>query len=333
MLPKVSVILPAFQAAATLPRAIESILGQDFPHFELIVVDDGSTDDTAACAARYARQDARLRLLRRPHQGLVASLNEGISLARAPLIARMDADDYAFPSRLGKQVALLKTQPDLGLVSCQVAHGSEGEEQQGYAKHVAWLNSLVEPEEISLSRFIDAPVAHPSVMFRTEWVNKAGGYRETEGPEDFELWLRWLEAGIRMAKIPEVLLRWHDTPGRLSRTHPAYRPEAFARVRAPYLLHWLQRNNPHPHLAVWGSGRKTRKQARFLFQQGLHPQAFIDLKAGANIGEIPVWDYRSLKDRKDIFILSLVNNRGARDEIRDYLQKLGRIEGKDFLIA
>src|SRR5207247_9233486 len=127
--------------------------------------------------------------------------------------------------------------------------------------HVDWSNTLLSHQEISLARFVESPVVHPSVMFRRELIDRLGGYAEGQFPEDYELWLRWLEAGVRFEKLPEALLRWRDRDARLSRSDPRYDSEAFYRMKAIYLARWLAANNRHhPKIVVCGAGRLTRRR-------------------------------------------------------------------------
>lgn len=239
--PTVSVLLPVRNAAGTIARAVAGVRAQTRTDWELVAVDDGSTDGTRELLRRAAAEDARIRLLEQPPLGLVAVLNAGLAVARGRFIARLDADDECHPGRLAAQAACLEAEPEVGLVSCWVGFGGDRTANAGYALHVDWLNALVTPEQIVLNRFVESPLAHPSVMFRRELVERHGGYRDGDFPEDYELWLRWLEAGVRMAKVPRELLTWHDAPGRLSRTDPRYDPEAFFRVKAGYIAKELAR--------------------------------------------------------------------------------------------
>jgi glycosyltransferase involved in cell wall biosynthesis len=220
--------MAARDAAATVARAVESIRGQTFRDWELLAIDDGSTDGTREILQTLARADPRVRVLARARGGLVAALEAGLGAARGEFIARMDADDESHPERFAAQVALLRAQPELGLVGCLVKFGGDRAASAGYALHVDWVNSLVTPEQIALNRFVELPVANPSAMFRRELVARHGGYRDGDFPEDYELCLRWLDAGVRMAKVPRTLLTWHDAPTRLSRTNARYAPEKFS---------------------------------------------------------------------------------------------------------
>lgn len=333
MQPHVSIILPIFNAAKTLERSLNSIQVQSLQNWELIAIDDGSTDESLHVLKRYAQRDSRIVILEKPHSGIVDALNLGISKAQAPYLARMDADDHMRPSRIEKQVKWLDEHPRTGLVSCLVAHqGTEA--QQGYAHHVHWANSLQSHHDIQLNRFVDSPLPHPSVMFRKACVEKAGSYQKGNFPEDYELWLRWLEAGIIMEKVPEVLLDWYDSPSRLSRTHGMYSDEAFSQTKAPYLMHWLKQHNPyHPEVYVWGAGRKSRKRLEHLQKMGLLVKAFFDIKFAGRQLESPVFDYQDIRTMERIFVLSIVNSRGGRENIKAYLETIGFSEGKSFILT
>ncbi len=334
MLPKVSVLLPIYNASNCLHIAVESILEQTLTDFELILINDGSTDGSPQIMAHYAKQDDRIILISTPHQGIAHALNRGLEIAQAPFVARMDADDFSYATRLEKQYKMLENDPSLGLVGCLVNYGGEIDTQAGYARYVDWINGLVTWQDISLNRFIESPIAHPSVMFRASCVREFGGYKTSAVPEDYELWLRWMDRGIKMAKVPEVLFQWNDPPGRLSRIHPNYKDVAFASVKAEYLHRWLAKKNPyHPQIMIWGAGRKSRRRSDLLLAHGCEVTAYIDLKAAPPIHGIPVFPYTALPELAPGFLVSFVNNRGARDEIAVYLQKVGWKAGKDYLLC
>lgn len=352
--PRVSVLLPAFNALATLPRAVASIREQTFPDWELLVVDDGSTDGTAGWLRAKAAREPRLKVISQPHGGIVAALNHGLATARGEFIARMDADDESLPERLAEQMSLLDSQPTVGVVGSLVKFAGDRAASQGYALHVDWLNSVVTPEQISLNRFVESPFAHPSVMFRRELVARHGGYREGDFPEDYELWLRWLEAGVRMAKVPRVLLCWHDPPARLSRTDPRYNVESFYKLKAEYLARWLvaadvtRRTDfsgapvvppahvvgyDHP-LLVWGAGRLTRKRVKLLEAHGIPITAYVDIDPN-KLGRSRAGHFVLAPEQipPGAFVLGYVAKRGAREDCRTRLTQRGLVEGRDFLFA
>lgn len=355
-MPLVSVLLPVRNAALVVPRAIESIQAQTWTDWELVVVDDGSTDGTGERLRALAQADARLRIFSRPAGGIVEALNAGLAEASGEFVARMDADDESHPDRLGEQVAFLRAAENraIGLASCLVAFGGDRTTSAGYALHVDWINSLVTPEAIALNRFVEAPLAHPSVMFRREVIARHGGYRAGDFPEDYELWLRWMDAGVRMAKVPRVLLTWHDSAGRLSRTDMRYEPKAFFRMKAEWIARWLAAERVSVSrleggdretltrsatpIFVWGAGRPTRKRAEELEQFGARIAGYIDVdvkKATRAIGGTgrPVITPAELPPAGAIFVLGYVTSRGARELIRAELRARDYAEGRDFLMC
>jgi glycosyltransferase involved in cell wall biosynthesis len=335
--PQISVVLPAFNAAATLPRAVASVRRQTYTDWELIVVDDGSTDSTPELLRDLALEEPRLRVVTTAHRGIAAALNTGLGEARAEVIARMDADDEAHGERFKEQLSLLQQHRGLGLVSSLVEFGGDRSKAAGYALHVDWMNGLVTPEQIAMNRFVESPFAHPSVMFRRELVERHGGYRQGDFPEDYELWLRWLDAGVVMAKAPRVLLIWHDAASRLSRTDARYETEAFYRCKAAFLARWLRRQGAlSRRILVWGAGRPTRQRAEHLSSHGVTIAGYIDIdprKKGRRLAGREVIGPEDLSGREEVFVLGYVAKRGARDLARAALRSRGFAEGRDFIMA
>lgn len=335
--PAVSVVMPVRDAAATLPAALDSLLAQTMDDWELLAVDDGSRDASPGVLAAYARRDVRIRVLSGPARGIVAALNSGLDLARGALVARMDADDLSLPERLARQREHLERHPAIGVVACRVRHGGDPASQAGYARHVAWTNALLAHEQIAAARFVESPLAHPSVMFRRELVTRLGGYVEGDVPEDYELWLRWLEAGVRFEKLAEPLLVWNDPPDRLSRRDGRYAPEAFSRLRARYLARWLAAHNPrHPSILLWGAGRATRRRARDLEALGPRIAAYVDIdprKVGRRIAGRPVLAPAGLPRPGACLVVSYVGVPEAREAIEAELLARGYRPMVDYVLA
>jgi len=332
----VSVLMPVYQAAATLPAALHSLAQQSHGHFTCIAVDDGSTDGSRDILEQQAREDERFQVLGIPHAGICTALNTGLQAIRSPAIARMDADDIARPHRLERQLERLQD-PAIGLVGCRVAFGGDAACQGGYARYVDWTNGLLTPEAIARNRFVESPLPHPSVLFRRSLIEQYGGYREGDFPEDYDCWLRWLEAGIRMVKVDEELLTWNDPPDRLSRVDPRYRPAAFYAHKAGYLAQWLKRNNAHhPAVYIWGSGRTTRQRTEHLRTHGIEFRAYVDIdpaKIGKTIKGIPVIAPEELPPPGAAFVIPYVGTRGARAKTEAWLRARGYQAGLHWISA
>jgi len=206
--PALSVVMSVYNGKRFLSAAIRSVLGQTFTDFEFIIIDDGSTDGSGELLEKIAASDQRIRLVRRENKGLIASLNEGCGMARAPLIARMDGDDLCRTHRFQTQVDYLARHPECVVLSCRVLYVDSA----GWPIGEQYHNTTHERIEDALwGRGDGAGMSHPGVMMRTAAFHEAGGYRDAyPDAEDYELWLRMAEVG-RLANLTEVLLdyRYH----------------------------------------------------------------------------------------------------------------------------
>ncbi|MCB1225706.1 MAG: glycosyltransferase [Verrucomicrobiales bacterium] len=320
--PLVSVLLPVRDAECHLRQALDSLDRQSLEHFEVVTVDDGSSDASGAMLQAWRpRTGITHTHIQQPACGISAALSAAVHTAQGQLLARMDADDISAPTRLEKQSRHLTAHPEIGLVSCQVLvlDNLGG----GNDRHVAWLNRLLTSEEIHGARFIDAPVAHPSVMFRRELVTQWGGYREGAFPEDYELWLRWLHHGVRFEKLPEPLLAWRDGPTRLSRTDPRYSTAAFWRLKTQWLLQELARRAP---IELWiaPSTSVARKRLRSVIST-LPVQGYVDLdprRIDRLIEGRPIIHPRDLPPPSPTrLLLTALGGWGVRESLDDWLRQ------------
>lgn len=204
MSPVISVLLPVYNAECYISEAIDSILTQTFADFELIVINDGSTDGTLEILQNYQEKDTRIRLFWRENKGLVATLNEGIDLARGEWLARMDQDDIAMPHRFERQLQwLAQTHADI----CGSWSQFFGTSNQSILKHPQ-SDAAIKIELLFMSAF-----AHPTVIMKTALARQLRYDSAWEYAEDYDLWQRAAQAGWLMTNIPEVLLcyRQHST--------------------------------------------------------------------------------------------------------------------------
>ncbi|SFO44486.1 Glycosyl transferase family 2 [Cohaesibacter marisflavi] len=213
-IPEISVVLPVYNGEKYIEAALISILEQDFTDFELLVINDGSVDGTEAILERLAAQDERIRILARDNDGLVSALNWGLEEARAPLIARMDADDISYPNRFSKQWQFLKDNPDVGLVFAQM------NKVDAQGKPIGKVtNTRTSPQDVAvaLSKGNCLP-HHPTVMARRSEMLGAGGYRDVfKGAEDLDLWYR-MSKRTKLAGLADVLLDYRLHEGQVTQT-------------------------------------------------------------------------------------------------------------------
>lgn len=326
-MPLVSVVLPFRDAEATLPDAVRSILRQEFCDLELIAVDDGSRDGSVASLARIT--DPRFTLVgNRFDAGVVGASATGLGLARGEWFARMDADDVAMPRRIGEQIKAAKG--DTGVVTCGVeAIDCCGD---GMRRYVAWANSLADHEAMSRSRFIESPVINPTAMVRRDWMDRVGGYQDTPWAEDHDLWLSLLAAGCRFARVPEILLKWRDSPQRLTRRDPRYGSEARSRMRAYHLKNLS--GVAEQGVVIAGAGPIGKRLALDLQNEGVAVKGFFDVNP-ARVGQWIHGAEVAAADQMDSrwcpsIMLGAVGLKGARSIVREMALAAGRREGEDF---
>ncbi len=322
--PRVSVLVPVRDAAATVGDALASVLCQTLADLEVVVVDDGSTDATPDVLARIAASDPRVRLLRRPPGGIVPALDEGLAACRAPLVARMDADDTCLPHRLALQAALLDARPDLAAVACLVEIVAPDGLTDGMRAYGAWLNALVTPEQIDREMYVESPLPHPAVVVRRDVLLAAGGWRDGPFPEDYDLWLRLHAGGARFAKVPEVLLLWRDGGRRLSRTDPRYAASAFLACKADHLVAGFLAGRRA--VALCGAGRDAKVWGRALDARGVRVIRWFEVdprKVGQVVAGAPVLPWPPGPGHRDVPLLAAVGRPGARLRIRAELEARG----------
>lgn len=217
--PAISVVMSVFNGQAFLAPAIESILNQTFRDFEFIIIDDGSADKTSEILSAYASRDARIRTVRHENKGRTASLNGGISLARANYIARMDADDIALPGRLLQQIEFLRQHPEVGLLGGAVQ----------LIDHSGKVFDTVRPplsdSEIKSIMLRYNPMWHPTVVMRKEVLLAVGTYRTIfDESEDYDLFLRMGER-CQIANLDKVVLRYRIHANQVSVRHGRHQVE------------------------------------------------------------------------------------------------------------
>jgi len=330
--PLVSVLLPVRDGVAHLDEALASMAAQTLDDFELVVVDDGSTDATPEILRRWAGRDSRIRPLRQPPGGIVSALERGRAEARGRYVARMDADDVAEPRRLEAQLDLMRRCPELSGCGCLVRYFPEERVRGGARRYQAWINGLVEPDQIERGVFVECPLAHPTLFLRAEALASVGGYQAFDGPEDYDLVLRMWSEGHRFAKVPELLLRWREGEDRLSRTSARYTPEAFLSTKVRYLTATLLGEGRS--VVVWGAGPVGKAMARALAAAGREVAAFVELdprKIGQEIHGAPVVDTEGGLAIDGPLHLAAVGQRGARDRITALLESVGKRPMDDFV--
>jgi glycosyltransferase involved in cell wall biosynthesis len=229
--PRISVLLPVRDAGAYLAPALASLWRQTFRDFEVIAVDDGSTDGSGELLERAAAAEPRLRVIRAAAAGLPETLNRALACARSPVIARHDADDLSHRERFARQLDHLGRRPKIAAIGCRLRLFPSANVAHGMRRWARWHNALLTHDAMAREALIDSPLAHGTAMIRRDWLERAGGWRDLAWPEDLDLWLRMLAGGARLAKCDATLYAWRQHAASATRRDPRYAPARFAELR------------------------------------------------------------------------------------------------------
>lgn len=217
---RVTVVMSTYNDEQHLEECLQSLANQTYPYFVVKLADDGSTDRTLDIIDKWCRSDSRFQLAvrHRSNQGLTVSLNELLRHVDTELIARMDADDYAMPHRIARQVEYMDNHDDVSVVGSWAidvdGHGQEGALRKVPKSHEDIVRMILRVN----------PLIHPSVMFRREAIVKLGGYNEQyRYAQDYALWYRCIAGGLRLANIPEPLIRYRVNPNHVAKRGLKYR--------------------------------------------------------------------------------------------------------------
>ncbi len=330
---KISILMPVYNTAATLPACLRSIQRKTETNWECIIVDDGSTDDTVRCAQAFADDDARFMVIACPHRGIVETLNAGLDHCSGTYIARMDGDDLMHRDRLAAQLNALERHPELSAVGCQVRIFPRSSLKAGRLAYERWLNGMHSAQQVRLDRFVECPIAHPTLMIRSE-VMKQFRYQDRGWPEDYDLILRLLTAGHELSVVPRRLLSWRNDPQRLSRTDARYDIRKFVACKAYFIAQdFLADSDQYVLQGFGGTGRTLCKALRALDK---FPSLIVDLDPrrighiihGAKV--IHADDFGYQHGQK---IIASVAGADNRQYLRDRLSGFGYHEVEEFICA
>ena len=292
MTPLISVVMPVRDGARWLGEAIASVQGQTLADFELIIVDDGSADDSPRIIEAKGRSDPRIRVVRQERLGLASALNRGLSESHGRLIARLDADDRAHPERLERQRRHLDDHPEIGLLGTW----ADRIDEEGLSRGA--LQPPTRPEQLAPLLARMNPFLHSSIMLRATVLQKVGFYRPAfEGAEDYDLWLRVSEV-VKLANLPECLLQYRSHPA--SVTHRARARQLFSARLARRAAHARCSNahDPTSELTAPPNWQATEAPASPIYGDLVRLFRLLDLAdssmMSANGGHI---DISALSDR------------------------------------
>ena len=329
----VTILLPVFNAAATLDACLRSVQRQSLRDWRLLLIDDGSSDASAQIAAAAARSDPRIHFLSEPHRGLIETLCIGLNLVQTPYVARMDADDLMHRDRLKRQRAELIADPTLDLVGSHVRLFPRDDLTDGRRAYEEWLSTIRTPADVKRDLFVECPLVHPTWLARTATLKRIG-YRDRGWPEDYDLLLRLILSGGRAGVVPQRLLSWRNGAQRLSSTSDRYAIPRFTDCRADALASSFLQSSEGYNL--WGYGHTGRQLRKALATHGKTMRGLIELhpgRIGQRIHGAEVVLPEQIDRLSKLPLIVSVAGLSVRQRIRQQLTEMGLRDGSEFVCA
>lgn len=320
----VSILIPFKNTAAFLPDCLDSILSQQFEDWEVLAVDDHSTDDSRSIVEAYCNKDSRIRCYPNQGKGIIEALRTAYTLSNGSLITRMDSDDIMKEHKLDQMVSALLKKGKGHVAIGQVRYFSDKGISDGYARYEAWLNRLTECGNNYSEIYKECVIPSPCWMIFKEDLEICGAFNPNRYPEDYDLTFRFYEYGFKCIPCSEVLHLWRDYPTRTSRTSEHYAQNYFLDIKVHYFL--KLDHNPYRPLVVWGAGGKGKTIASKLLEKNIRFHWLCDnpRKIGKKIYGKELFHYQYLDQLRQPQSIISVANEEAQEEIQGYLNNLGQ---------
>jgi len=265
---KISILLPVFNTAGFLPECLDSILAQSETDWEVLAVDDFSTDASRQVLDGYAQVDSRIKVFKNEKKGIAPALKLAFENSTGELVSRMDSDDVMASQKLELLKELLLQNGTGHVATGMVEYFSANGIGDGFRKYASWLNGIAQQQRQWTEAYKECPVPSPCWMAWRSDLLACGAFAEEEVyPEDYDLCFRWRQAGMPVVASQQVLHKWRDRPDRASRTDPNYRDNSFLKLKVDWFL--KSDHDPQRPLVVWGAGKKGKRLARLLNERGV----------------------------------------------------------------
>lgn len=314
----ISLIMPFKNTAAYLSDCLDSILAQSYKEWELIMVNDHSTDESYAIAQSYANKEERILLLENKGAGIIKALQTGYSFSSGSLISRMDSDDRMHPERLNHMANALKTKGPGHLAVGQVQYFSTDGISDGYARYEKWLNALTQKGMNYKELYKECVIPSPCWMaFRADF-DRCGGFQGERYPEDYDLTFRFYAGDLTLIPCDQVLHYWRDYPQRTSRNSVHYAQNFFLDLKLHYFL--KLHHQPARPLVIWGAGTKGKHLAAAFQNKGVAFSWMCDNpnKIGKMIYGVSMQDFKEIDHLEHPQIIVTVANPQAQGAILQF---------------
>ncbi|MEP0367109.1 MAG: glycosyltransferase family 2 protein [Cyclobacteriaceae bacterium] len=312
----ISIITPVKNYQAYLEDMLKSVIGQSYQHWELLLVDDHSTDLSHKIMTRWAAKDSRIKVFQNPETGIVPALQHALENATGSLITRMDADDLMPPEKLVLLSEALLNQPDKTIATGLVKYFGDKPISQGYLDYENWLNETNLRAVQWIKVYRECVIASPNWMMHTSDLKAMGGFKALIYPEDYDLTLKWYRSDFTIQVVPKITHLWREHPERTSRTSDHYDQAHFfdLKIRAFANFDWNGQT-----VIVWGKNQKSKLTTAKLDSQSIEHQV------------MGLSDFETVKDFPNRQILVAVYpEKKHRNSLESFLNEIGRKEGTDW---
>lgn len=316
----ISILIPFKNTESYLAECLDSILDQSYQNWELLIVDDHSTDKSYELVKTYTEKDKRIKLFKNLGYGIIEALRLAHSKSSGTYITRMDSDDIMHPEKLSIMYNALKVHGKQHIALGLVKYFSKQGIGDGYAKYEAWLNKLTSEGSNYSEIYKECVIPSPCWMIHREDFLTCEGFNPNRYPEDYDLTFRFYKYGMTCIPNQTILHYWRDYSTRASRTHEHYAENHFLELKVNYFLELdYDKNRP---LTVWGAGQKGKKVAKLLKEKQVPFLWICDnpKKIGKHIYNELLYNFEHLNQLDRPQSIVTVANLNSQEEITFYFE-------------
>lgn len=326
----VSILMPVKNAGLYLDECIQSIVEQDYENWELLAVNDHSTDSSKEILDQWVQKDSRIESLENSGNGIIEALRTAFDKSSGEFIHRMDADDIMAKDKLSELLQLLKENGKGTVGTALVHYFADGGVSEGYEKYEKWINALSINGNHWDEIYQECVIASPCWLIYRSDLLKCEAFEPNRYPEDYDLVFRFYEQKMKVKAVQKKLHLWRDHTERSSRNDPHYRDSSFFQLKLDYFLK-LERDESR-NLIVWGAGPKGKRMAKMLQKKGVAFEWVSNNpnKHGKEIYDQLMKSFRSILEHKRPQLIITVAQRNAKKEIVSFLNSNGLVEKEDF---
>ena len=328
--PLVSILIPFKNTEAFLQECLDSILNQQYSRWEVLAIDDASSDNSWGIVQNYTDKDQRFKLLKNEGKGIIEALRTAYTHCNGDLITRMDSDDIMTPDKLIAMVKLLLENGKGHVAVGQVRYFSHRGISNGYARYEAWLNTLTGKGSNFTEIYKECVIPSPCWMVFKEDLDNCGAFEPNRYPEDYDLTFRFYEQQLKCIPYDKILHFWRDYDTRTSRTSEHYATNYFLDIKLHYFL--KLEYDPSRPLVIWGAGNKGKTIAKSLLEREIDFTWICDNpnKINKNIYGKKLGHYRILKDLPDSQNIITVANEKEQELIKSFFESLNKLPMDDY---